>query len=43
MMIRNRNNFPWGKIITHRFKLDKCQEALKKAYEPDAIKVVFTA
>jgi L-iditol 2-dehydrogenase len=42
MMIRNRNNFPWGKIITHHFKLDKCQEALKKAYEPDAIKVVFT-
>lgn len=42
MMIRNRKNFPWEKIITHRFPLDQCQEALKKAYEPDAIKVVFT-
>jgi threonine dehydrogenase-like Zn-dependent dehydrogenase len=43
MMIRNRKNFPWKKIITHRFTLDQCKEALKKAYEPDAIKVVFTA
>jgi len=43
MMIRNRKNFPWEKIITHRFTLDQCKEALKKAYEPDAIKVVFTA
>ena len=42
MMIRNRKNFPWGKIITHRFTLNQCKEALKKAYESDAIKVVFT-
>jgi len=42
MMIRNRNNFPWEKIITHTFPLDQCKEALKKAYESDAIKVVFT-
>jgi L-iditol 2-dehydrogenase len=42
MMIRNRKNFPWEKIITHCFPLDQCQEALKKAYESDAIKVVFT-
>lgn len=43
MMIRNRKNFPWEKIITHAFPLDQCQEALKKAYESDAIKVVFTS
>ena len=41
MMIRNRNNFPWEKIITHRFTLNQCKEALKKAYESDALKVVF--
>lgn len=41
MIIRNRKNFPWSKLITHRFHLDQCQEALKKAYEPDALKVEF--
>jgi threonine dehydrogenase-like Zn-dependent dehydrogenase len=41
MMIRNRENFPWSKLITHRFHLDQCKEALKKAYEPDALKVEF--
>jgi len=42
MMIRYRNQFPFHKLITHRFKLDEAKEALKKAYEPDALKVVFT-
>ncbi len=41
MMIRHRNNFPWSKLITHRFHLDECKEALGKAYEPDALKVEF--
>lgn len=41
MIIRNRKNFPWSKLITHRFHLDQCKEALKKAYEPDALKVEF--
>jgi threonine dehydrogenase-like Zn-dependent dehydrogenase len=41
MITRNRKNFPWNKLITHRFQLDQCKEALKKAYEPDALKVEF--
>jgi threonine dehydrogenase-like Zn-dependent dehydrogenase len=41
MMIRNRKNFPWEKLITHRFPLDQCREALKQAYKPDALKVEF--
>jgi Threonine dehydrogenase and related Zn-dependent dehydrogenases len=42
MMIRNRHQFPFEKLITHQFKLDESKEALKKAYESDALKVVFT-
>ncbi len=41
MMIRYRDTFPWAKLITHRFGLEGCHDALKKAYEPDALKVVF--
>jgi L-iditol 2-dehydrogenase len=41
MMIRHRREFPWPKLITHRFALEECRDALKKAYEPDALKVVF--
>ncbi|HID64134.1 MAG TPA: hypothetical protein EYP49_15555, partial [Anaerolineae bacterium] len=41
MMWRNRERFPFEKLITHRFKLEECKEALKKAYDPDAVKVVF--
>jgi len=41
MMWRNRDRFPFEKLITHRFKLEECQEALKKADDPDALKVVF--
>jgi threonine dehydrogenase-like Zn-dependent dehydrogenase len=41
MMIKNRKAFPWVKLITHRFRFDQCKEALKKAYEPDALKVEF--
>jgi len=41
MMWRNRERFPFEKLITHRFKLEECKEALKKAYDPDALKVVF--
>jgi threonine dehydrogenase-like Zn-dependent dehydrogenase len=42
MMVKYRKQFPWTKLITHRFLLEECKEALKKAYEPDALKVVFT-
>ena len=41
MMVRNRKTFPWSKLITHRFHLKQAREALKKAYELDALKVVF--
>lgn len=42
MMIRNRKDFQWEKLITHCFKLKQAKEALKAAYNKDAIKVVFT-
>ena len=41
MMWRNRDRFPFDKLITHRFKLEDCERALKKAFELDALKVVF--
>jgi L-iditol 2-dehydrogenase len=41
MMIKHRQEFPWSKLITHRFSLEQCQEAMKKAYDSDALKVVF--
>jgi L-iditol 2-dehydrogenase len=42
MMIRHRKDFPWYKLVSHRYRLDQCKEALKKAYAEDALKVVFT-
>ena len=41
MMVRNRHQFPWEKLITGRFDLDQCEEAMKAAYAPDALKVEF--
>lgn len=41
MMIRHRHEFPWEKLITHRFPLEKCAEAMKAAYSPEALKVEF--
>lgn len=41
MMIKQRKQFPWAKLITHRFKLSECAQAMEKAYEQDALKVVF--
>jgi threonine dehydrogenase-like Zn-dependent dehydrogenase len=42
MMYRHRKDFPFEKLITHRFKLDQAQEAMEKSFQPDALKVVFT-
>jgi L-iditol 2-dehydrogenase len=42
MMYRYRNTFPFEKLITHRFSLDDAQAAMKKSFEEDALKVVFT-
>ena len=41
MMWRNRDKFPFEKLITHRFKLSQAQEAIDKSFEEDALKVVF--
>jgi len=41
MMLRHRKQFPWTKLITHRFPLEDCAAAMKKAYDPDALKVEF--
>ncbi len=41
MMVRHRDNFPWEKLITHRFALGDCEAAMKKSYDPDALKVEF--
>lgn len=42
MMNRYRDTFPFSKLITHRFKYEQAAEGLKKSFEPDALKVVFT-
>jgi threonine dehydrogenase-like Zn-dependent dehydrogenase len=42
MMWRYKNEFPFDKLITHRYKLDQAQEAIQKSFEEDALKVVFT-
>jgi len=41
MMYRYRDQFPFEKLITHRYKLDQAQEAVKKSFDQDALKVVF--
>ena len=41
MMQRYKNQFPFEKLITHRYKLDQAKEAVAKSFEPDALKVVF--
>ncbi len=42
MMWRHRNEYPFEKLITHRFTYDQAQEAVKKSFDEDALKVVFT-
>jgi L-iditol 2-dehydrogenase len=41
-MWRNRDRFPFEELITHRFPLEKGQEAMEQSLQPDALKVVFT-
>ncbi len=41
MMIRHRKSFPWHKLVNYKYKLEECGEAMKKVYQPDALKVVF--
>ena len=42
MMWRHKHEYPFNKLITHRYKLDHAQEAIQKSFEEDALKVVFT-
>ena len=42
MMNRYRKDFPFGQLITHRFKYEQAVEGMKKSFEEDALKVVFT-
>lgn len=41
MMHRYEKQFPFEKLITHRYKLDQAKEAVAKSFETDALKVVF--
>jgi L-iditol 2-dehydrogenase len=41
MMYRYRDTFPFEKLITHRYRIEEAEEAMKKSFEPDALKVVF--
>jgi L-iditol 2-dehydrogenase len=41
MMMRYRHEYPWHKLISGRYDLDQCDEALKAAYSPEALKVEF--
>ena len=41
MMWRNRDRFPFEKLVTHRFVLEDCEEAMATANDAHALKVVF--
>ena len=41
MMVKYREEFPWEKLVTHRFPLEKCQEAMETSMQADPLKVVF--
>jgi threonine dehydrogenase-like Zn-dependent dehydrogenase len=41
MMQRYKKQFPWKKFTTHKFPLDKAQEALEYSLGEKALKVVF--
>jgi len=40
-MKRFRDQFPFHKLITHRFPLDQAQAAVEKSFQEDALKVVM--
>ena len=41
MMHRFKKQFPFEKLITHRYKLDEADAAVAKSFDADALKVVF--
>jgi len=42
MMVKYAKEFPWEKLITHKFTLDQAKEAMETSLQPDPLKVVFT-
>lgn len=41
MMHRFKKQFPFEKLITHRYRLDEADAAVAKSFDADALKVVF--
>ena len=41
MMQKYRNEYPFEKLITHRFKLDDAQKAVETSLENDPLKIIF--
>jgi len=41
MMEKYSNAFPFEKLITHVYRLEEADAAMKKSFEPDCLKVVF--
>jgi len=41
MMMRHRDEYPFGELITHRFSLDDGKEAMERSFAPECLKVVF--
>jgi len=41
MMHRHKKQFPFEKLITHRYRLDEADAAVAKSFDADALKVVF--
>lgn len=42
LMWRNRDRFPFEKLVTHRFGLDEAEDAMQTALGDEAVKVAFT-
>ena len=43
MMLRHQNDFPWKKFISHKFKLDDYDEAIRVSQTDESMKVVIEA
>ncbi|HBP38234.1 MAG TPA: hypothetical protein DD640_05750 [Clostridiales bacterium] len=41
MMLREKNRFPWQKLISHRFRLDDTEKAIQTSMTDESMKVVI--
>lgn len=41
MMVRTLDKLPWEKFISHRFPLEKAEEAIKTSMSPESMKVII--